>query len=275
MENALRRAAELIAHSDGLLITAGAGIGIDSGLPDFRGPQGFWTAYPELGRRQIDFAEIASPQSFLAEPELAWGFYGHRLALYRETVPHTGFAQLLALAERQPHRSFVVTSNVDGQFQKAGFSPNRVWEIHGSLHHLQCLDACCGQIWPASALHPVIDTERCRLLSPLPRCPACGGIARPNILMFNDDRWLAQRSRIQQAAFETWLSEVERPVIVEIGAGSAIASIRALGERLGFPLIRINPGEARVTRSVDLGIALGAREAIAALSTLAAKRYRS
>lgn len=268
MENTLRRAARLIAQADGLLITAGAGIGIDSGLPDFRGPQGFWKAYPELGRRQIDFTEIASPLSFLAEPELAWGFYGHRLALYRGTVPHAGFAQLLALAERRPRRGFVVTSNVDGQFQRAGFAPGRIWEIHGSLHHLQCLDACCNQIWPASALQPTIDVERCRLLSPLPRCPVCGGIARPNILMFNDDSWLAQRSAVQQAAFESWLGGVERPVIVEIGAGSAIASIRALGERLGFPLIRINPGEPGVARSVDLGIALGASAAIAAIAEL-------
>ena len=56
--------AELIDQADGLLITAGAGMGVDSGLPDFRGPQGFWRAYPALGRARIPFEQIASPSAF-------------------------------------------------------------------------------------------------------------------------------------------------------------------------------------------------------------------
>jgi NAD-dependent SIR2 family protein deacetylase len=71
-----QRCAELISEADGLLITAGAGIGIDSGLPDFRGPQGFWGAYPALGRARLAFEQIANPAAFKARPRLAWGFYG-------------------------------------------------------------------------------------------------------------------------------------------------------------------------------------------------------
>ena len=86
-----RCCAELIEQADGLLITAGAGMGVDSGLPDFRGAQGFWRAYPALGRARIAFERIASPAAFESDPGLAWGFYGHRLNLYRATVPHDGF----------------------------------------------------------------------------------------------------------------------------------------------------------------------------------------
>src|SRR5262250_1763780 len=109
---ALERAARLIAEAEGLVIAAGAGMGVDSGLPDFRGSQGFWNAYPALGTREIGFTAIASPPTFRTEPRLAWGFYGHRLQLYRETVPHAGFALLKDWAARRPQGAFVFTSNV-------------------------------------------------------------------------------------------------------------------------------------------------------------------
>lgn len=85
------QAAKLIASADALHITAGAGMGVDSGLPDFRGSKGFWDAYPSLANAGIDFQSIANPYAFEENPKLAWGFYGHRLALYRKTVPHDGF----------------------------------------------------------------------------------------------------------------------------------------------------------------------------------------
>ena len=140
------RAAALISQADGIVITAGAGMGVDSGLPDFRSNNGFWQAYPALARARIDFTTIACPDSFRENPEVAWGFYGHRLQLYRATAPHMGFKHLLDLAGRVQHGAFVFTSNVDGQFQKAGFPADRVVEVHGSIHHLQCMDGCFDSI---------------------------------------------------------------------------------------------------------------------------------
>ena len=106
--------AELIAQADGLLITAGASMGVDSRLPDFRGGQGFWGASPALGRARLRFEQIASPAAFESQPRLAWGFYGHRLQLYRNTVPHAGFHILRRIGERLANGCFVFTSNVDG-----------------------------------------------------------------------------------------------------------------------------------------------------------------
>jgi hypothetical protein len=91
---AIERAADLIGDADALIIAAGVGMGVDSGLPDFRGSEGFWNAYPALGRDRISFSGLASPASFMENPALAHGFYGHRLALYRATQPHAGFAIL-------------------------------------------------------------------------------------------------------------------------------------------------------------------------------------
>jgi NAD-dependent SIR2 family protein deacetylase len=100
--SAIEQAAALIAQADALVIAAGAGIGVDSGLPDFRGNAGFWKAYPALANDGVGFMDIASPSAFHADPRRAWGFYGHRLALYRKTVPHAGFALLRKWGEAMP-----------------------------------------------------------------------------------------------------------------------------------------------------------------------------
>ena len=117
----IKKAAETIRDADALLITAGAGMGVDSGLPDFRGDKGFWKAYPPFERLGVSFVDMANPGWFSRDPELAWGFYGHRLGLYRATTPHRGFDILQRWADGLEYGCFVFTSNVDGQFQQAGF----------------------------------------------------------------------------------------------------------------------------------------------------------
>jgi NAD-dependent SIR2 family protein deacetylase len=265
---ALAQAAALLRAADGLLIGAGAGIGVDSGLPDFRGDHGFWRAYPPLAALGVRFVEIANPRSFAAHPELAWGFYGHRLALYRATVPHAGFAILRDIGARLPHGAFVFTSNVDGQFQRAGFGDDRVVECHGSIHHLQCTRPCGPAIWAADGVDPVIDPASCLMCAPLPRCPHCGQLARPNILMFGDGRWLDARTDDQYARLDRWRAGVRNLVVVELGAGTDVPSVRRLCEAQDAPLIRINPREPHVAPGTGVGIALGALDALVALKKL-------
>ncbi|NMM35997.1 MAG: NAD-dependent deacetylase [Glaciimonas sp.] len=256
------RAAQLLKQADGLLITAGAGMGVDSGLPDFRGDQGFWKAYPPLSRANIRFTEIASPTTFKKTPELAWGFYGHRLQLYRDTVPHQGFEILRMLSAGMATGCFVFTSNVDGQFQKAGFDAQRIVECHGSIHVLQCYPACTSQLWSANAMNPDIDTTNCLLLSALPHCVQCGGVARPNILMFNDSEWVPDRTDVQENRFDAWLRTTKRPLVLELGAGTNISSVRSKGKSLKAPLIRINPSEPGVSGPDQIALQIGALEGL-------------
>lgn len=259
----IERAAGLISEADGLLITAGAGMGVDSGLPDFRGAEGFWRHYPALRASGICFEEIASPVYFPDHPALAWGFYGHRLALYRETTPHAGFQILRQIASHMPNNAFVFTSNVDGQFQKAGFAPDQIVECHGSIHYLQCIHTCEQDIWPADDFKPQVDTQKCLLLNEPPRCPHCGSLARPNIMMFNDWHWVDIRSRQQHLHLQAWRQKTTRPVIVELGAGTAVATVRYFGERQKAPIIRINMHEATVKRyAKSVSLAMGAQEAL-------------
>lgn len=268
----LQLAAELLEQADGVIIAAGAGMGVDSGLPDFRGNEGFWKAYPALGRAGMNFYEAASPQTFRRAPRLAWGFYGHRLSLYRHTVPHAGFGVLQNWAASTPQGAFVFTSNVDGQFQKAGFDPERVVEVHGSIHHLQCLRPCSDAIWPADAFLPDVDSDACRMTNDLPACPHCGGLARPNVLMFGDDGWIEQRQVEQTQRLQAWMSQVARPLVVEIGAGTAVATVRHFSHQVlltwGGRMIRINPDEAQVPTLQDVGLAARAIEALLAIDRL-------
>jgi NAD-dependent SIR2 family protein deacetylase len=270
IRKAIEQAARAIQQAESLLITAGAGIGVDSGLPDFRGDRGFWRAYPPLEELGISFFEMANPLWFSRDPELAWGFYGHRLNLYRRTTPHAGFTILSRWAESMKHGCFVFTSNVDGQFQVAGFDDDRMLECHGSLHHLQCTTPCAHEVWDAEDFDITVDEEVFRAVSSLPECPHCGSLARPNVLMFNDWHWIPHRTSSQERRFEAWLGEASssQVVIVELGAGSAVPTVRMTSERVasrfGGTLIRINPREPHVPHG-QIGISLNALEALTAI----------
>jgi len=266
----LQQAAAAIASADALLITAGAGMGVDSGLPDFRGNEGFWNAYPMYAKLGVTFVGAANPEHFERDPAFGWGFYGHRTNLYRDTVPHAGFALLQQWAERFNLDTFIVTSNVDGQFQKAGFADDAVLEVHGSIHHLQCLTPCSRSIWANNEAIPVDFTTM--RAGHIPTCPHCGGVARPNILMFNDYSWIAARSHGQEMRFDLFIDQhrAQRLVVIEMGAGTAIPTIRALSERVGrlsgATVIRINPREPQIG-APHCALPCGALEGLQALAS--------
>jgi NAD-dependent SIR2 family protein deacetylase len=275
LEEMFARAARNIVNSRALVITAGAGMGVDSGLPDFRGNAGFWEAYPPYRRLGISFVQAANPEHFEDDPAFGWGFYGHRTHLYRATVPHHGFSLLQQWLERFSLEGFVVTSNVDGQFQKAGFASDRILEVHGSIHHLQCLKPCTMQIWDSTEEIPV-DPVSMRA-DYLPRCPQCGGVARPNVLMFGDYSWISERTARQQKSFSAFLERHQHtPVsVIEMGAGTAIPTIRLLGERLtqshDATVIRINPTEPFI-QSPHLALACGALTGLEGIERYLQKR---
>lgn len=265
--SSIDQAARLIASAEGLLITAGAGMGVDSGLPDFRGREGWWNAYPALGSLGIVFAEIASPAAFIKTPRLAWGFYGHRLALYRRTIPHDGFFLLKRIADRMPSGAFVVTSNIDGHFQKSGFSEGQILEIHGAIHRLQCCEPCRDTLWSAQSIEPRVDDARCEWMgSPLPSCHACGDLARPNILMFNDDKWINAHTASQRAALNAWTASSKSLVVIEVGAGIEIPSIRNISQGLGNPVIRINTKHPQLPDGMGISLPMGGLAALMAIA---------
>ena len=254
LSHEIKKAGEAILKSKGLIITSGAGMGVDSGLPDFRGNEGLWNYYPPLRHLNVSFSSMANPSWFDKDPELAWGFYGHRLQLYRNTVPNEGFFLLKKWGESlHGGNYFAFTSNVDGQFQKAGFPDDNIMECHGSIHYLQSVSGGRGVEDIVSAPQDVkldIDMRTLRVnttKTPLPQVGGC--LARPNILMFSDLHWISGRTDLQESRFNDFLTKMkgEKVVVVEIGAGMAVPTIRMLGEQLKWTmdatLVRINPRE--------------------------------
>jgi NAD-dependent SIR2 family protein deacetylase len=258
----IRHAVSWLREADGLLVTAGAGMGVDSGLPDFRGAEGFWRAYPALKQHRLTFQDMANPRVMALHPRLCWGFYGHRLDLYRRTLPHRGFDMLRRWAETMPRGIAAFTSNVDGQFQAAGFDDATIAECHGSIHMLQCSEVCHDGLWRADDVQPVVDESNCELVSELPRCPECGAVARPNILMFGDYDWIALRTEEQEVRLHKWLASVEQLVVIEIGAGKAIPTVRDFSEQNGPRVIRINPRDFGIAPHHGIGLARGGVEGL-------------
>ncbi|GAB2865629.1 Sir2 family NAD-dependent protein deacetylase [Actinocorallia aurea] len=162
----------------------GAGISTDSGVPDYRGPQGLWTQDPTA-------ADIFTYDRFLADGAVRrrfWEVFSGRQGEVLPNVAHRALADLEASGKAVR----IVTQNVDGLHQKAGSSPRKVVELHGSLTTASCLD--CGARTTAEAALAQLPAE--------PLC-GCGGPLKPSIIMFGeflDSQVLSEARRIAAAS---------------------------------------------------------------------------
>src|SRR5262249_5078590 len=150
-----------------------------------------------------------------------------RLQLYRRTVPHEGFSILRRWLLAAECGGFVFTSNVDGHFQSAGFAPERLVEIHGSFSGRQCTNDCGIGIVEPGTIELTIGEETMRAVPPLPSCPRCGALARPNILMFGDWSWDSAWTDAQIRRMDQWIESLSGAhlVLIECGAGGAIPTV--------------------------------------------------
>ncbi|WP_040495168.1 SIR2 family NAD-dependent protein deacylase [Ilumatobacter nonamiensis] len=166
----LDRARSIVADAHRIVVFTGAGISTDSGIPDFRGPNGVWTKNPA--------AEKASTlQNYLAEPEVRVAAWQNRLSTPAWTAePNTGHAAIVEL-ERQGRVHAIVTQNIDGLHQKAGSDPDKVVEVHGTVWFTRC--------WDCDDRRPMAESlDRVRGGEPDPSCVECGGIVKSDTISF-------------------------------------------------------------------------------------------
>jgi len=164
--------ARWLAAAGSATVLTGAGISTESGIPDFRGPQGVWTRDPAA-------QALSTIDAYLADPEVRRRAWQARLAspIWRAT-PNPGHHALAAL-ERTGRLAAIVTQNIDGLHQAAGSSADRVIEIHGTAHWARCL-SCPGRTPMPEVLARVAAGE------PDPACPACGGIQKSATISFGE-----------------------------------------------------------------------------------------
>src|SRR4051812_17382684 len=166
----LERAREMIGNAKRIVALTGAGISTDSGIPDFRGPQGVWTLNPKA-------EQMSDIRYYTADPEVRRLSWQSRLAHPAWTAkPNSGHRALVELEKRGKLHA-LVTQNIDGLHQRAGNMPDRVVEVHGNLHQAICLS--CGWKGPMQEV-----LERVRAGEQDPPCKECGGILKSDTISF-------------------------------------------------------------------------------------------
>ena len=227
------------ARPEGVAVLTGAGISTESGIPDFRGPNGVWTKNPA--------AERASTLSvYLGDPEVRRASWQARLRSPAwDAKPNAGHLALVTL-ERQGLLSTLVTQNTDGLHLAAGHDPDRVVEIHGCARRVVCWD--CGEKAPMEKA-----LARVRAGEADPPCRSCGGILKSDAILFEQNLVADDLRRAERAAIECEL-------ILAVGTTLAVfpaANMVPIAKRSGARVVIVNAEPTELDRLAD-GILRGA-----------------
>jgi NAD-dependent deacetylase len=169
-----------------VVVLTGAGISTESGIPDFRGPQGVWTKDPKAEK-------LSNLRSYMNDPEVRVASWQARLVHPAWTAEPNAAHRALAELERKGRLDTLVTQNIDGLHQKAGSSPERVIEIHGTVREVMCM--ACGERAPMERA-----LERVRAGEADPPCRSCGGILKSATISFGQNLVREDLARAEKAA---------------------------------------------------------------------------
>jgi NAD-dependent deacetylase len=234
IDRALAQARALLASAKRLLVLTGAGISTESGIPDFRGPQGVWTKDPSAEK-------LATLQHYMSDPEIrkrAWQKRLHSEAWGAR--PNAGHLALLELEKRGVLHA-LITQNIDGLHHAAGHAPERVVEIHGNIREVVCMR--CGERAPMQrALERVAAGEQD------PPCKRCGGILKSATISFGQSLVEADLRRAEEAA-------VSCDVMLAVGSTLSVfpvAAVVPLAKEHGAGLVIVNGEATAMDRLADV-----------------------
>lgn len=243
---ALDEVAAIVRSAERILFITGAGISADSGLPTYRGIGGLY--HDRLTAEGLTIEEALSGQMMERRPDVAWRYIAEIESNCRGAEPNAAH-RLIAELEREKPGVWVLTQNVDGLHRMAG--SQKVIQIHGTVHHLRCTE-CPHQ-------RTVHDFGG---LSLPPACPVCGGVLRPDVVLFGE--MLPQKSMDRLAH----VLQGGLDLVVTIGTSSIFPYIAEpvwWAQQHDIPTVEINPGDTEVSRIVSHRLRLGAAEAMTRL----------
>jgi NAD-dependent deacetylase len=229
--------ATLLRERQPCVVLTGAGISTESGIPDFRSPSGIWAQYDPM--------EYATIEAFRRDPEKVWEFYLLRLRVLADAEPNAGHLALAEL-ERRGLVQAVVTQNIDGLHQRAG--SRDVIEVHGSIRSASCLR--CGHSSPLD--HPPQEA---------PRCPDCGAVLKPDVVMFGELLPVAAMERAIELARRAAL-------LLVVGSSLEVYPVAGLPEETvsaGGALAIVNRGPTPFDRLAALKVDAAAGEMLSRL----------
>jgi NAD-dependent deacetylase len=231
------RLRDVLAGSGGIVVLTGAGISAESGIPTFRGPEGYWT----VGSREYRPEEMATAAMFSRQPDEVWQWYLYRLGVCRGARPNAGHLAVRDLEEALGGRFRLITQNVDGLHVRAGSSLERTYRIHGDIEFFRCAAECSlepmplpPEVSPKNRDEPLTDADRQAL-----RCPRCGGRGRPHVLWF-DECYDEERYRFESSI----RTASEADLLITVGTSGATnlpMHVGSIAARRGALLVDVNP----------------------------------
>lgn len=212
------------------IVLTGAGISAESGVPTFRGKDGYW----RVGSKNYHAQELATLAAFQRMPEHVWAWYLERRRVCRSAAPNAAHGALAAAASALGDRLLLITQNVDGLHRRAGSPEATTYEIHGNLDYMRCLRGCRGVL-----AIPELDAVPPAALETALACPACRAPCRPHVLWFDefyDEEHYRFDSSLEAAARASLLI-----VIGTTGTTNLPLQICDRALRRGTPLVVIDP----------------------------------
>src|SRR5262245_54081255 len=180
MEPVIAACKAALSKEGHVLALTGAGVSAESGIPTFRGKEGYWT----VGAREYHPQELATHQAFRGMPWEVWAWYLYRRTVCRRAQPNASHHALVRMAVGLPDRFALVTQNVDGLHRRAGSPDAQTFPIHGDISLMRCAADCVLDRWPLPDGVP--DFARGDAVTGAVRgllvCRRCGGMARPHVL---------------------------------------------------------------------------------------------
>jgi NAD-dependent deacetylase len=171
MEDLFKAAAELIHDAQRIVVFTGAGISTESGVPDFRSPGGVWSRY---NQDDLTYQRFRSHERYR---KLYWEYDRARYPAMRDALPNAAHKAIVEI-ERSGKLAALITQNIDGLHQKAGSSSDNIYELHGTVREVACLD--CHTRWPREEITDKMDRENIEV----PYCPHCGGPLKCGTIAF-------------------------------------------------------------------------------------------
>jgi NAD-dependent deacetylase len=219
-----------LCHSGPWIVLTGAGISAESGVPTFRGKDGYW----RVGSKNYHAQELATRAAFERMPEQVWEWYLERRRICRAALPNAAHSSLAALGSELGARLLLITQNVDGLHRRAGSPEHTTYEIHGNLDYMRCARSCPG-VRPV----PELDAASGASISAALACSRCGAPCRPHVLWFDefyDEEHYRFDSSLRAAASAALLV-----VIGTTGTTNLPLQICEQALRRGTPLVVIDP----------------------------------
>jgi NAD-dependent deacetylase len=219
-----------------VLVLTGAGVSAESGIPTFRGKDGYW--------RNLDPAKLATPEAFARDPKLVWEWYRERRQRIRNAQPNAAHEAIATLA-RHADEFLLVTQNVDDLHARAGFPKEKMVQIHSDIFLTRC-SRCDFGFTERKHDHEQEQEQEEEEENVVPRCAKCGALMRPGVVWFGEQLPWTELQRV-----ETYLDRGVCDFVIVAGTTATFGYIIDWALRARAPngeLIEVNPEETPLSR---------------------------